>query len=223
MKQKKQKSSFLVKPLPKGRPYPCYERGFDTATEDCQRVARLEDMRLGIEEHTEDVFFELKANQPVFYLQERYTAVGMSREGGGLLVDIEWNGLLLFHCLGKEEVRRLVKVYREEWHIVLAYDDPDSDCYSIVVDTMAEDFSHDSFLKFQSMWKSRLDLILGQANGVGLEFYERVYTSSHYDIVDREALFGQAAEKGGESAGPLSKVEMILKNIFKRREGRIKN
>ena len=106
---------------------------------------------------------------------------------------------------------------------MLAYDDPDSDCYSIVVDTMAEDFSHDSFLKFQSMWKSRLDLILGQANGVGLEFYERVYTSSHYDIVDREALFGQAAEKGGESAGPLSKVEMILKNIFKRRGGRIKN
>ena len=66
MKQKKQKCSFLVQPLPKGRPYPCYERGFDTAIEDCQRVSRLEDMRLGIEEHTGDDFFELKGNQQVF-------------------------------------------------------------------------------------------------------------------------------------------------------------
>ena len=217
MKQKKEKCSFLVKPLPKGRPYPCYERGFDTTIEDCQRVARLEDMRLGIEEHTPDEFFLLNGNQPVFYLQERYSAAGMAREEGGKLEDIEWNGLLLFLCGGKDEARRLVMAYREDWHIVLAFDEPDSDRYFLVVDTMTEDLSGSSFLKSQVEWKSRLELILGKTTCVKLEFYVRVYASSHYDIVDRESLFGKAAGKGSEPTGFHRRLKTLLRNLVFRK------
>lgn len=88
--------SFLVKPKYEGRPYPCYESGFDATTTESVRVIRLEDMRQGIEEHNDDEFYDLKGKQPTFFLQECFGEDSY-----------QWNGYLLYSVRDKKSARKV--------------------------------------------------------------------------------------------------------------------
>jgi len=172
-------SRFLVRPNYEGKSFPCYESSFDN-TCLCPRVVRLEDMRLGTEAHTPQQYFDLKGKQPTFWLQERWGAEG-----------IEWNGLLLFAAQGKEAARQTVRTHRQEWNVVLAFDEPDADRYFFLVATPTDGGTEKDFARWQQETKNRLQKSLKGVKTFRLASYTRAYTAEHYDIVDRDALFGQ--------------------------------
>lgn len=175
------KSSFLVKPCFEGRPYPCYQSGFRDTTTESVRVIRLEDMRLGIEDHTEEEFYDLKGKQPVFFLMET-----LSPEG-----TYQWNGHILFSHVNKEVSRRLVEQHQKEWNIVLSFSDPDTDRYFFVVDTQSEELTEEAFLKARKEWAERLNKTMSHVTQHNMNFYVRALTPEYYDIVDLDALFGK--------------------------------
>lgn len=175
------KSTFLVKPCYEGHTFPCYQSGFHNTTTESIRVNRLEDMRLGIEDHTEEEFYDLKGKQPVFFLMETLSPEGSYR----------WNGRILFSHVNKETSRRLVEQHRKEWNVVLSFSDPDADRYFFVVDTKADVLTEEAFLKSRKEWADRLNRTMSHVTQHNMSFYVRALTPDYYDIVDLDALFGK--------------------------------
>ena len=175
------KSTFLVKPCYEGHTFPCYQSGFHNTTTESIRVNRLEDMRLGTEDYTEEEFYDLKGKQPVFFLMET-----LSPEGS-----YQWNGRILFSHVNKELSRQLVEQHRKEWNVVLSFSDPDADRYFFVVDTKAEELTEEAFVKTRKEWADRLNRTLSHVTQHNISFYVRALTPDYYDIVDLDALFGK--------------------------------
>lgn len=175
------KSTFLVKPCYEGHTFPCYQSGFHNTTTESIRVNRLEDMRFGIEDHTEEEFYDLKGKQPVFFLMETLSPEGSYR----------WNGRILFSHVNKETSRRLVEQHRKEWNVVLSFSDPDADRYFFVVDTKADVLTEEAFLKSRKEWADRLNRTMSHVTQHNMSFYVRALTPDYYDIVDLDALFGK--------------------------------
>lgn len=174
-------STFIVKPKYEGRPYPCYESGFDATTTESIRVLRLEDMRLGIEEHTDEMFFDLKGKQPTFFLQERFGEDSF-----------QWNGYLLYSVRDKKSARQVALANKEKLHIVLAFEDPDSDRYFILVDTETGGGTEEEFLLWRDDIRDTMISPLFHKPVVhNLNFYTRALLTGYYDIVNRDVLFGK--------------------------------
>lgn len=171
---------FLMKPIQTLKIRMCSNYDFDKATE-CYRVTHLEDYRYGIEDMSAEELFRLKGNQPIFFLQERLTQDH----------EIQWNGLLLYSINGKEDAHKVALAHKKDLHIVLAFDDPDADRYFILIDTGTDGGSKEDFLQWQYDVKEMiLSHYFHNPTGKNLDFYVRAFTSPHYDIIDRDALFG---------------------------------
>lgn len=205
------KSSFLVKPRYEGHTYPCYESGFDATTTESIRVIRLEDMRLGIEAHTDEDFFDLKGKQPTFFLQERFGEDSF-----------QWNGYLLYSVRDKKNACKVALANKEKLHIVLSFEDPDSDRYFILVDTETGGGTEEEFL----MWRedirdTMIRPLFHKPVAHNLNFYNRALLPEYYHIVDRDALFGtpEIIETTTRSCKPMS-VGEILKSFFGRLNGK---
>ena len=180
---------FLVKPFKNGRLYPCFGTSFDITTVFCQRVINLEDYRQGICDMTEDKAEELRHHQPVFYLQQQADA--FTDNGDGARLRHRWNGLLLFSKRDKKWTRITVMENRKEWNVVLSFEDPDKDRYWFVVDTKETSFDEETFWCDRARWKAKLDEDLDSVTAYDYSYYVRALMPEHYDIVDREVLFGE--------------------------------
>lgn len=174
-------STILVKPRFEGRTFNCYESGFDATTQKSVRVIRLEDMRIGIENHSEEEFYDLKGKQPLFYFMETFTPDGQ----------YQWNGRLLFSHVNKEITRSLVGEHQQDWNIIAAFSDPDTDRYFFVVDTKSSVLSDESFLNQRKVWADRLNKTLAHVTQHKQNFYVRALRPEYYEILDRDALFGK--------------------------------
>lgn len=179
--QLRHKSSFLVRPCYQGRFHSCYESGFDVTTTESRRVNKLEQMRQGLIPWTVKDFYDLRGKQPVFDFMQTFTEDG----------ELQWNGLLLLHHVNQEVSRRLIAEHQAEWHVVAAFPDPDKDIYFFVIDTRTDDFSEESFLKLRKEWASRLNKVFSHVSLHSPGYYARAHPAKYYDILDRDALFGE--------------------------------
>lgn len=201
------KSTFIVRPRYEGRAFPCYESGFEATTSESIRVIRLEDMRLGLKDHTSDEFYNLKGKQPTFYLQER-----LASDNPGF----EWNGLLLYSVRDKKSARKVALALKEKLHIVMAFDDPDFDRYFILVDTETGGGSEEEFIQWRTdIRDTMIRPYFHMPVGYNHNFYIRALLPEYYHIVDRDVLFGkpEAIETDTCSCKPMS-VGEIIKSFF---------
>lgn len=201
------KSTILVKPRYEGRTYPCYESGFDDTTTESIRVIRLEDMRLGIEDHSPDEFYDLKGKQPTFYLQARHAA---DRPG------IEWNGYLLYSVSDKKSARKVAVANKEKLHIVMAFDDPDTNRYFILVDTETGGGTEEEFYLWRKdISDTMISPFFHKPVCHNLNFYTRALLPEYYHIVDRDVLFGtpEVIDTDSRTCKPMS-VGEIIKSFF---------
>lgn len=186
------KSTFLVKPRYEGRAFPCYESGFDDTTTESIRVIRLEDMRQEIantqlstlNSKLYEQFYDLRGKQPLFYLQKRFAQEH---------VGFEWNGLLLYAVnKNKADARKVAIANQDKLHIVLAFDDPDTDRYYMLIDTQTGGGTEDDFLTWRAdIREGIMQHYFHKPIGFGMDYYIRASTLDHFDIVDRDALFGE--------------------------------
>lgn len=177
-------STFLVKPMYEGKTFRCYESGFNATCEDSIRVIRLEDMRLGIEDHTNEQFYDLRGKQPLFYFQERFAQEH---------VGFEWNGFLLYAVnKNKADARKVALANQDKLHIVLAFDDPDTDRYYMLIDTQTGGGNEDDFLTWRAdIREGIMQHYFHKPIGYGMDYYIRACTLDHFDIINRDALFGE--------------------------------
>lgn len=209
--------TFLLKATisAKSRMCSCYD--FDKAMES-YRVNLLEDYRYGIEDMTAEELFKLMGNQPILFLQEAKVSQDESLSDGSIF---KWNGKLLFSVMGKEDARKVALAHKADLHIVLAFDDPDADRYFILIDTGTDGGSKEDFLQWQQNLKEMiLSRYFHHPSGKTLDFYVRALTSPHYDIIDRDALFGTptpppAAASDTPQLTTLDRIKSFLGHIFK--------
>ena len=180
---------FLVKPFRKGRPYPCFGKNFDITTDQCRRVNNMEAYRNGLSDISAEEAGDLNHIQPVFYLMEQADGFKGYQEDERLVH--KWNGLLLFSHSHKDRTRKTVMENRKPWNVVLAFDDPDKDRYWFVVDTREKWPDEETFWCDRATWKELLDEKLVNTMAYDSDYYVRALTPDHYDIVDREVLFGE--------------------------------
>lgn len=216
-------STFLVKPMYEGKTFRCYESGFNATCEDSIRVIRLEDMRQEIANTQRsslnsklyEQFYDLRGKQPLFYLQERFAQEH---------VGFEWNGFLLYAVnKNKADARKVALANQDKLHIVLAFDDPDSDRYYMLIDTQTGGGTEDDFLTWRAdIREGIMQHYFHKPVGFGMDYYIRASTPDHFDIIDRDVLFGNAEECGvsevsGVSGGfknqPVT-VGEIIKDFF---------
>lgn len=202
-------STFLVKPMYEGNTFRCYESGFNATCEDSIRVTRLEDMRLGIEDHTDEEFHDLRGKQPLFYLQETFAH---DRIG------YDWNGFLLYAVnKNKEDARKVALANKEQLHIILAFDDPDADRYYMLIDTQTGGGTEDDFLTWQTdIREGIMQHYFHKPVSFGMDYYIRASTLDHFDIVDRDVLFGSPFTEAVEeerTCEPMS-VGQIIRKFF---------
>lgn len=222
------KSTFLVKPMYEGKSFSCFESGFNATRQNSIRVNNMEDLRLQVDEclgvgslnHNRiknlplvadlnpalyQQFVDYLGKQPLFYFQERFAP-----ECPGY----EWNGFLLFSILGTEYARKVVLDHKDELHVVLAFDDPDSDIYYILIDTETGGGSLEDFVRWQEDIRDMV-LLPYFHNPVGymLNYYSRALAPRHYDVVDADVLFGKPIEsvKGYNTSKPRSLNSQIKK------------
>lgn len=175
-----------------GKSYPCYESGFHATCLDSIRVNRMEDMRLGLEKCTTEQFQDYLGKQPVFYFQERFAEVSPG---------YDWNGFLLFAIRGAEDARKVALAHQDELHIILSFDEPETDRYFILVDTGTGGGSPEEFLKWQNDVRDMcLRPYFRNPKGFDCSRYCRALTPSHYDIVNLDVLFGQPYADGPEAS-----------------------
>lgn len=202
--------SFLMKPAVEANSFLCTEFNFDQTLE-CPRVIRLQDYLYGIEELTEEQLHKLIGNQPVFYLQERF-----AESEGGEWNGYEWNGLILYRFLDKQLARKVATENADKLGIVLAFDSPLDNKYYILIKTDAEKFDEKSRLHYCYKHKAQLEQYLPKAHWLDQDFFVRAFTADHYDVVNRDALFGKPeviANNEERSCEPMS-VGEALKSFF---------
>lgn len=173
---------FLMKVAVEGKSFPCSEFNFDQTLE-CPRVIRLQDYLYGLEELTEEQAYKLNGNQPVFYLQERFI-----EEHQGY----EWNGFILFRFNDKQEARKVAIEQAEELNIALAFDSPLDNRYYILVKTAADKFNEKSRTHYCYKHKVLLQEYLPKPHWMDLDYFVRAFTPDHYDVVNKDMLFGKA-------------------------------
>lgn len=221
--------TFLLKATISAKSRMCSNFDFDKAT-DCYRVNLLENYRYGIEDMSAEEHFKLVGNQPILFLQEAKKTwsplLKAKVSNDEALSDgsiFKWNGKLLYCINGKEDARKVALAHKADLHIVLAFDDPDADRYFILIDTGTDGGSKEDFLQWQQNLK---DMILSRyfhnPSGRSLDFYIRALTSPHYDIIDRDALFGTPTNLEPASSVPtaphlttLDRIKSFLGHIFK--------
>jgi len=189
----------MVKPCWEGRPYPCYEWGFNN-TSECPRVIRLEDMRLGIEPCTPEQYYDLCGKQPVYYLQEMYGPDGRW----------QWNGHLLYSVSDSARAREVLRDHADELNVILSFEDPVTHRYFFLLQTGAPDLSEESFLNARAAMDLELKHYFCQTFHYNLNYYVRALMMDRYEIVNRDALFGplESDEQEPKSVGE------ILSNFF---------
>lgn len=201
---------FLMKPAIEAKSFPCTEFNFDQTLE-CPRVIRLQDYLIGLEELTEEQAYKLTGNQPIFYLQERF-----AENGDGY----DWNGFILFRFQDKMEARKVAIEHAEDLSVALAFDSPLDNRYYILVKTGAEKFDEKSRLHYCYKHKALLQQYLPNPKWMDLDYYVRAFTSDHYDVVNKDLLFGEsvdicpAADAEGQRCCNAMTVSEVLKSFF---------
>lgn len=173
--------TFLMKPAYEANSFMCTDFNFEQTVE-CPRVIRLQDYLSGIEDLTDDELYRLMGNQPVFYLQERFAT---DRSG------YEWNGFLLFRTDDKQQARQLVTDHATDLHIVMGFDSPLDNRYYILINTGTGRFDEKVLRKNRFKYKALLEQHLDKVTWMSIDFFVRAFTEDHYDLVDKDALFGE--------------------------------
>ena len=172
--------TFLMKPAIEANSFMCTEFNFDQTLE-CPRVIRLQDYLFGLEELTDEQAYKLNGNQPIFYLQERFAEI----QG------YDWNGFILFRFADKQEARKVAINHTDDLNIALAFDSPLDNRYYILVKTDAEKFDEKSRRHYCYKHKALLQQYLPKPQWMDLDFFVRAFTPDHYDVVNKDMLFGK--------------------------------
>lgn len=176
-----EKLPFLLKVSRNSKSFMCARYNFYTTLE-CHRVVKFEDHLTGFDPLPDDKATELMHNQPIFYLQERFVP-----EGEGY----EWNGLLLFSTKLTDEARALAKNHAKELGVVLAFDNPVTHYYYLLIDPKTSDTTDENFKKLRKEYRTLLmQLIKAPVRSAKPDFYVSAFAPNHYDVVDGNALFG---------------------------------
>lgn len=203
--------TFLVKPAYEAPSFMCTDLNF-RETLECPRVIRMEDYMNGIEQMSREEAFQLAGNQPVFYFQER-VAKGEDDEFNGY----EWNGFLLFRTSNKAEAREAVRNHAEDLDIILAYNNPMDNFYYMLIDTKADRLDEKELRHKRFKHKALLMKYIPYVTWTATDYFARAFTENHYDLVNKNALFGKPetieADSSSRSCKPMS-VGEILKNFF---------
>lgn len=202
--------TFLMKPAYEANSFMCTDFNFEQTIE-CPRVIRLQDYLCGIEELTDDELYHLMGNQPVFYLQERFAT---NRSG------YEWNGFLLFRTDDKQKARQLVTEHAADLHIMMGFDSPLDNRYYILINTGTDRFDEKMLKKTRFKYKALLEQHLDKVTWMSIDFFVRAFTESHYDLVDKDALFGvpetieEVADVAEDRSCKTMSVGEVMKSFF---------
>lgn len=199
--------TFLMKPAYEANSFMCTEFNFEQTVE-CPRVVRIQDYLCGIEDLTNEELYRLMGNQPVFYLQERFAT---DRTG------YEWNGFLLFRTDDKLQARKLVTEHSADLNIVMGFDSPLDNRYYILINTGTDRFDEKMLKKNRFKYKALLEQHLDKVTWMSIDFFVRAFTEDHYDLVDKDALFGvpEAVEAVAEDrCCKTMTVGEVLKSFF---------
>ena len=200
--------SFLVKPMSTTASYMCTEFNFNQSL-CCKRVVRFENYLNGVEALSDDEMCRLMYNQPVFYLQEalvdeqsayKEDAVGRYR----------WNGFILYRCDDKAKGRENILKHANDLNVALAYDSPIDNRYYFLVKTDAETFDDNTLSKYQYKYKDLLRNHGIEAYWMPMAYFVRAFAENHYDIIDRDLLFGKETIIDEPSAAPVGKEKKSL-------------
>lgn len=162
-----------------GKAFPCCEADFERCIH-CHYVIHHLDELLGIADCTPEVFYRHHGNQPLIYPTM-------------MLTDsvAHWNGLLHFTTPESDETPDFIHEHADELNVVLAFDDPYTRRFHFIIDTHADDLSTDNFYLVRKqvcrvLRENVADLLPHHYN-----FYVRALPERYYEILDRDALFGQ--------------------------------
>ena len=200
--------SFLVKPMTTTASYMCSEFNFNQSL-CCKRVVRFENYLNGVEALSDDEMCRLMYNQPVFYLQEalvdeqsayKEDAVGRYR----------WNGFILYRCDDKAKGRENILKHANDLNVALAFDSPIDNRYYFLVKTDAETFDDNTLSKYQYKYKDLLRNHGIEAYWMPMAYFVRAFAENHYDIIDRDLLFGKETIIDEPSAAPVGKEKKSL-------------
>ena len=176
------KANIIVRPTVDDRPGSCFEPNFDR-TLDSYRVRLQEDRRQGLVECSHNQFDMAQKLVPVFYLQEKYRDPFRHDT-------YQWNGKLLYSMPDADHVRDVLAEIGDELPISLAFEEADTHFYFILIETYSEDLSVDNFLRQQKIWDVLLKEHFCNTRHYSLGYYVRALPEQYYDIIDRDALFG---------------------------------
>lgn len=177
--------TFLMKPAVEAKSFMCTDLNF-RETQECPRVIRMEDYINGLEHMSDEEAFRLAGNQPVFYFQERFAT-----NDEDLMVGYEWNGFLLYRTTCKAEARQAVREHADDLNIILAYDNPMDNLYYILIDTKTEKFDEKTLRHKRFKHKSLLMKYIPTVIWLDIAYFARAFSENHYDLIDRDALFGK--------------------------------
>ena len=162
-----------------------------------------------VEALSDDEMCRLMYNQPVFYLQEalvneqsayKEDAVGRYR----------WNGFILYRCDDKAKGRENILKHANDLNVALAFDSPIDNRHYFLVKTDAETFDDNTLSKYQYKYKDLLRNHGIEAYWMPMAYFVRAFAENHYDIIDRDLLFGKETIIDEPSAAPVGKEKKSL-------------
>lgn len=158
---------------------PCDEFQFDLTVSNYHVLHHLDEL-LQIADVDDKTFYEHHGNQPLLFPTMRYDDDHHTH----------WNGLLHISTDDVDAARKFVRE-QDEFHIVMAYYDPYTDKYHIVITTGAEDTSDESFRATRKKYIPLLHEYIKVFKMHYYNFYVRALPLDHYKVLDRDILFGE--------------------------------
>lgn len=158
--------------------FPCNEFDFERCV-SCHQVQHHLDELLGIADSNEAQFYKHHGNQPIIFPTMNL------QDGHGI-----WNGLLHYTSDDIYATRAFIKQLAGEMDVVIAYEDPYTNLYHFIIDTHEQDLSDENFRRVRKLHNWKLHDKVCNLRPHHYNFYVRALPLDHYEILDRNALFG---------------------------------
>lgn len=171
-------ANICVKLYRDTKTHPCNEFQFDLTVNNYHVLHHLDEL-LQIADVSDQEFYEHHGNQPVLFLGLRFE----DRQA-------RWNGNLHLSTDDIDAARKLV-MENKDLHIVVAYLDPYTCQYHIVFATDADDKSEESFREMRRKYVKELREYIKKFRIHFYNFYVRALPLDHYEVLDRDTLFGK--------------------------------
>jgi len=169
---------IMAKLYRESKAFPCNEFSFNLTADNYHVQHHFEELN-GDVEVTEEIFYQHHGNQPLIFF-----TMGLFNGRSG------WNGLLHYTAPDSKEIREYVSRRAEVIDVVVAYADPFTNLYHVIVDTHADDLSEENFYKIRKQVFKGLSKNIDELKPCHFNFYVRALPIECYDILDRDALFG---------------------------------